>query len=195
MATSVPVYTTGFTASLDGVSNAGVFIPMFPGAKIEDGASLSVKSYNITANTANSNENTVLSNIQILEYEEVSRVDYNKPAPPPCIEGYDVVFTHSKTETGGTIDIICSTITTQEEFEAAKELEGGLKVYSYGVDESFDGVYYNDYVRVVHKGFFSERTLMDKKPIAASPSSYIYVFSLWFENGALTGEWKWVSPA
>jgi len=81
MATSIPVYRTGFTASMDGVSNAGVFIPMDAQTKIEDGASLGVKSYNITANTANSNENTVLSNIQVLEYEEVSRVDYNKLTP------------------------------------------------------------------------------------------------------------------
>lgn len=78
MASSLPAYRTGFTASMDGVSNAGVFIPMDSQTKIEDGASLGVKSYNITANTANSNENTVLSNIQVLEYEEVSRVDYNK---------------------------------------------------------------------------------------------------------------------
>jgi hypothetical protein len=188
MATSVPVYTTGFTASMDGVSNAGVFIPMFPGAKIEDGASLSVKSYNITANTANSNENTVLSNIQVLEYEEVSRVDYNKPAPPPCIEGYDVVFTHSKTETGGTADIICSTISTPEEYEAAKARENGIKVYSYGVDTAFENVYYNEYARP--KSFAFEDMLTDKMPVGAQGP--IYEVKIYFDkSGKLIVEWGW----
>jgi hypothetical protein len=119
------------------------------------------------------------------ETEGQEHVDYNKSEFPPCIEGYDVVFTHSKTETAGTVDIVCSTITTQEEFDAAKNLPGGLKVYSYGVDASFESVTYSDR----QLSFTAAGGFPDKMPPGAPGT--IYAFKITFSNGKLTGTWEW----
>jgi len=125
-------------------------------------------------------------------YGNGGRVDYNKSEFPPCIEGYDVVLTHSKTETGGTADIICSTISTPEEYEAAKARENGIKVYSYGVDMAFENVYYNEYANP--KSFTFEDMLTDKKPADAQGPAYEVKIYL-DKSGKLIAEWGWYNLA
>ena len=115
-----------------------------------------------------------------------ARVNYNKP-PEICLAGDDVVFTHPVSDDSGSTAtntrVICTTLTTQAEFQAALQ-RGSIKAYSYGIRGgfSFD-------LRARNWGEFTAST----EPY---PGYMFYGVAIGFEQeeGGLYIEWNWSTP-